>query len=265
MLTYFMVDLALRAIAEPRRREILRLVQDAELSSGEIAAHFEVTRPATSQHLRILADAGLVSVRRQGTRRLYRTRPEGLAELRAFLESFWDERLALLARAAGEEEQRKKEGCPEMTSSGETGIIEREIRISALPETVFPFFTEPDRMVQWMGISATLEPRPGGVFRVSINGRGVARGEYVEVVPNSRVVFTWGWESEGNPIPPGSTTVEVSLVEDGGGTILRFRHLGLPAEQRDGHAEGWGHFLPRVAMVAEGGDPGPDPWASPDG
>ena len=78
-----MIDAALRAIAEPRRREILALVRDAERSSGEIAAHFDVTGPAVSQHLAVLLDAGLVAVRRRGTRRLYRARPEGLAELRA--------------------------------------------------------------------------------------------------------------------------------------------------------------------------------------
>ena len=94
------MDLVLQAIAEPRRREILRLIQGRELSSGAIAAHFDVTRPAISQHLQVLATAGLVNVRRDGTRRLYQARPEGLAELRQFLEEFWDDRLLRLKRAA---------------------------------------------------------------------------------------------------------------------------------------------------------------------
>ena len=102
------MDLVLRAIAEPRRREILRLIQDAELSAGDIASHFEVTRPAISQHLQVLAEAGLVTVRRQGTKRLYQARPEGLAELKAFLEAFWDERLRHLKQAAEVEEGRAK-------------------------------------------------------------------------------------------------------------------------------------------------------------
>ncbi len=84
---------ALRAIAEPRRREILRLVRDRELSAGEIAAQFEVTRPAVSQHLGVLKQAGLLEERREGARRLYRVRPEGLDGLRAFLEDFWGEGL----------------------------------------------------------------------------------------------------------------------------------------------------------------------------
>jgi DNA-binding transcriptional ArsR family regulator len=101
------VEAALRAIAAPRRRHILTLVRDDELTAGEIASQFEVTRPAISQHLNVLKEAGLVSERRNGTRRLYRARPEGLVELREFLESFWSERLETLKREAEKEERRK--------------------------------------------------------------------------------------------------------------------------------------------------------------
>jgi DNA-binding transcriptional ArsR family regulator len=103
------VEAALKAIAGPRRRQILTLVRDGELSAGEIAAHFDVTRPAVSQHLNVLKVAGLVSERRNGTKRLYRSRPEGLAELKEFLEEFWDERLVALKREA-EREEREKHG-----------------------------------------------------------------------------------------------------------------------------------------------------------
>jgi DNA-binding transcriptional ArsR family regulator len=103
------MEAALKAIAEPRRRQILRLVRDGELSAGEIASHFDVTRPAVSQHLTVLKEAGLVDERRNGTRRLYRVRPEGLADLKAFLDDFWDERLETLKREA-EREERKKRG-----------------------------------------------------------------------------------------------------------------------------------------------------------
>lgn len=102
-----MVDRVLQAIAEPHRREILLLLQNTELSASEIAAHFtDVTRPAISQHLMLLAQVGLVTMRRQGTKRLYRTRPEGLDDLRRFLESFWDEQLLVLKHAAETEEGR---------------------------------------------------------------------------------------------------------------------------------------------------------------
>jgi DNA-binding transcriptional ArsR family regulator len=101
------VEAALKAIAAPHRRQILSLVRDGELSAGEIAAHFEVTRPAVSQHLNVLKEAGLVSERRNGTRRLYRARPEGLVELRAFLEEYWEPRLEALKRESEQEEKRK--------------------------------------------------------------------------------------------------------------------------------------------------------------
>jgi DNA-binding transcriptional ArsR family regulator len=100
------MEAALKAIAAPRRRQILTLVRDGELSSGEIAAHFDVSRPAVSQHLTVLKEAGLVSERRNGTRRLYRARPEGLTELKAFLEGFWDEKLEALKREAEREEKK---------------------------------------------------------------------------------------------------------------------------------------------------------------
>jgi len=103
------VQAVLEAVAEPRRREILRLVRTTELPAGVIAAHFaDVSRPAISFHLRVLRDAGLVAERREGTRRLYRVRPEGFAEVRAFLDEFWADRLDVLRVEAEAEERRKR-------------------------------------------------------------------------------------------------------------------------------------------------------------
>jgi DNA-binding transcriptional ArsR family regulator len=102
------MEAALKAIAEPRRRRILALVRDDELSAGEGGAHFDVSRPAISQHLTVLKEAGLVSERRNGTRRLYQARPEGLAELKTFLDGFWDERLDALRREAERKERSKR-------------------------------------------------------------------------------------------------------------------------------------------------------------
>ena len=98
---------AIEAIAEPRRRAILRLVRDEEMTAGGIAEHFDVTRQATSQHLRVLHAAGLVSERRDGTRRLYRVRAEGFIELRAFLDDFWSRRLEKLKHEVEAEENRR--------------------------------------------------------------------------------------------------------------------------------------------------------------
>lgn len=102
------MDAVLHAIAEPRRRKILQLVSSNELSAGEIASRFEVTRPAISQHLTVLKQAGLVSVRADGTRRIYRARPEALDELRGYLEEFWSDGLQRLKAAAEQAEKGRK-------------------------------------------------------------------------------------------------------------------------------------------------------------
>lgn len=151
-----------------------------------------------------------------------------------------------------------------MTTTDPT-VVQKEIQIAARPETVFAYFTDPAKVVRWKGVEATLDPRPGGIYRVDMHGgRNIARGQYVEIVPHSRIVFTWGWEGEGHPVSPGTTTVEVMLTPTGEGTLLRLIHRGLPTvELRDGHGEGWTHYLARLALAAAGQDPGPDPWATP--
>ena len=143
-----------------------------------------------------------------------------------------------------------------------TGVVTREIRIEARPEVVFEFLTEPASMLRWMGTQAELDPRPGGVYRIVVNLRSTVRGEYVEVVPHERVVFTWGYEEPGATVPPGASTVEVTLTPDGEGTVLRLVHRGLPEPSRPQHDKGWEHFLERLETTATGGDPGPDPWAA---
>lgn len=147
----------------------------------------------------------------------------------------------------------------------ETSAIEREVRIEAQAETIFPFFTDPELFSQWSGV-ATLDPRPGGIFRSAIDGSHIARGEYVIVEPPHRVIFTWGWEAEDNPVPPGSSTVEVTLTPDGEHTIVRLVHRDLPSkDSANAHAVGWEHYLDRLRVVGAGGDAGPDPWAQRDG
>jgi DNA-binding transcriptional ArsR family regulator len=98
------VEAALKAISARRRRAILRLVSDTELPAGRIAGYFSISRPAVSQHLSVLKEAGLVTERRNGTQRLYRARPEGLLELHMFLNEFWSDRLETLKREAEREE-----------------------------------------------------------------------------------------------------------------------------------------------------------------
>jgi uncharacterized protein YndB with AHSA1/START domain len=137
--------------------------------------------------------------------------------------------------------------------------LEREILIDASPATIFPFLTETEKFLQWEGTEAELDPRPGGVFRVVVAGEHVGAGEFVEIVPDERVVFTFGWDMEGNPITPGSTRVEISLHPEGEKTRLVLRHTGLPDDEAVAqHIHGWDHYVGRLAVAAAGGDPGPD-------
>ncbi len=151
------------------------------------------------------------------------------------------------------------------TTPRDSMVLEKEVRIAARPETVFQYLVDPQRMMMWMGVEATLDPRPGGVYRVNVTGSEFASGEFVEVVPHSRVVYTWGWEGDGSVVPPGSSTVEIDLTSDGDGTVLRIRHSGLPdKEQRDLHSMGWEHYFERLKAVSEGRDPGADSMAAGD-
>jgi uncharacterized protein YndB with AHSA1/START domain len=151
-----------------------------------------------------------------------------------------------------------------MDATTETTAVERELAIAASPETVWAFLVDADKAIRWMGQTATLDPQPGGEYRVGVIPGHTASGEFVEVDPPRRLVFTWGWEPgpEGaNPVAPGSSTIEIELVPDGDGTTLRFRHYDLPsAEAAGSHAHGWDHYLPRLATAAAGRDPGEDPW-----
>jgi len=146
--------------------------------------------------------------------------------------------------------------------------VEREVRVEAGQETVFEFFTDPEKMILWKGRRAELDARPGGIYRVEISDQAVARGEYVEVDRPSKIVFTWGWEGQeaGNgehAVPPGSSRVEVTLEPDGDGTLVRLRHLDLPEASREIHGQGWDLYLGRLAVAAPGGDPGPEPTMQP--
>jgi uncharacterized protein YndB with AHSA1/START domain len=133
------------------------------------------------------------------------------------------------------------------------GVVEQTLRIAAPPETVWRYWIDPVRMAEWWGAAADLDPQPGGACVVEMGGGPVMRGEYLELTPHERIVFTFGWDpTEGAPaVAPGSTVVEVTLVPDGDGTVLRLRHSGLPdATAGEQHAAGWAHFLPRLSAAA---------------
>jgi len=136
-----------------------------------------------------------------------------------------------------------------------TRVIEHTLRIEARPETVWRYWTDPERMCAWWGASADLDPQPGGTCRIEMDSGPVMRGEYVELVPYERIVFTFGWEAaEGvPPIEPGSTKVEVTLAANGADTILTLRHSDVPAAVAEEHDAGWAHFLAVLADVVRGG------------
>ncbi|MER8690558.1 SRPBCC domain-containing protein [Mesorhizobium sp. M0189] len=138
-------------------------------------------------------------------------------------------------------------------------VVRRETHIPAPPAALFALLTDPEKILRWMGTEAQLEPQSGGLYLVNVTGARVARGTFREVVPVHRLAYSFGWE-ESDEVPPGSSLVEIDLIEQPDGTLLRLTHSGLPnAEQCAGHAEGWAHYLGRLGEVAAGRDPGPDP------
>lgn len=139
-------------------------------------------------------------------------------------------------------------------------VVRRETQIAAPPATVFAFLTDPEKIVSWMGAEVTTETHPGGLYLLKGVGTGsrIARGAFREVVPVHRLAYTFGWEGS-QEVPPGSTLVEIDLIERDGGTLLRMTQSGLPNEaQCAGHNTGWAHYLGRLAIVAGGGNPGID-------
>lgn len=133
------------------------------------------------------------------------------------------------------------------------------VHIAAEPERVFEYFTRPEAILRWMGDYAVLDPRPDGEFTLDINGVPV-RGRYLELDPPRRLLISWG-HAGSETLPPGASTVEITLAEEEGGTTVHVVHSDLPDLEARRHALGWPHFLERLAVAGAGGDPGRDPWA----
>lgn len=121
------------------------------------------------------------------------------------------------------------------------------VRISAPPADIFPYFIDPALLTQWIGEWADLQPEPGGVFALNFTNTSV-RGQYVEIDPPRRVVFTWGVPGN-DSLPPGSTTVEVILTADGPETVVELFHHGLPVADRESHLDGWTTMLGRLGRL----------------
>lgn len=147
---------------------------------------------------------------------------------------------------------------------GDTVI--HEVVLPALVEQVFDMFTDPRLLVRWIGISADLEPRPGGRFRFEITPGQYCEGQYLIVERPSRLVLTWGWTDPGFGLPPGTSRVDVTLTssgDDGRRTRLRLVHTGLAGDLGLLHDDGWSRFLARLTTAAAGEDPSAYPAEQP--
>jgi len=236
-------------LAEPNRRRLLELLSSGEQTAGALAAHFGVTRSAVSQHLGVLAAAGLVEGRREGRYRYYRLVPEGMAALRAALDVFWNNELAALASA-----RPPNRGATPMSA-------EKSVLVPLSADDTFALLTEPERLRRWHAVTARIDVRAGGDYRWTIVPGHTAAGTVTEVEPGRRLVITWGWEGS-DDLPPGASTVTITLEPADGGTTVRLVHEGLTAEQAAGHLRGWTHYLERLVRAAQRGDAGADEWAS---
>src|SRR5579872_1693057 len=245
-----MADL-IGVLAEPNRRRLLELLSSGEKSVTELASRFGVTRSAISQHLGVLADAGLVQVRRDGRFRYYRLDPTGMGALRAALDTFWTHELEQLAAAR-----------PLRGSGGSTVATEKSVLVPLGADETFALLTEPGRLRRWQTITARIDLRAGGEYRWTIVPGHTAAGTVTEVEPGRRLVFSWGWEDT-EDLPPGASTVTITLEPEEGGTRVRLVHDGLTPDQAAIHAQGWHHYLERLATAAEKGDAGLDEWGSP--
>ncbi len=239
-------------IAEPNRRRLLELLNGGEQTVSELAAHFGSTRSAISQHLGVLAGAGLVEARKVGRFRYYRLHPGGMAELRTSLDQFWTRELADLAttRPPGQ---------------GDTAMpVEKSVLVPLGADETFALLTEPDRLRRWQTVSARIDLRAGGDYRWTVVPGHTAAGTVIEVEPGRRLVLSWGWE-DAVDLPPGASTLTITLEPADGGTLVRLVHDGLTDAQAAGHGEGWDHFLERLTIAGRTGDAGADDWAaSPD-
>ena len=241
-------DPLLNAVLEPHRRTLLQLLADGPQPVGALAKHFPVSRPAISQHLAVLKDAGLVEL--DATTRAYRLRPAGVTAALSRLE-------ALGSELPGAPPATPATATP-ASAPGPAAVpaeVAVELDVAAPPAALFAAFTVPDGLTAWLGEQAELDPRPGGTFRLALGGGDVARGEYVEVESPVRVAFTWGQEGDAGPPPhlgPGSSRVDVTLTPRGDGTHVRLEHRDLPPDARAPHLTAWGRHLGTLAAALGG-------------
>jgi uncharacterized protein (TIGR03086 family) len=197
----------------------------------------------------VLVDTGLVQVRQEGRFRYYRLDPAGMAALRQAVEMFWSDELEQLA------------ATPRPTGKESAVPFEKAVLVPLGPDETFTLLTDPERLRRWQAVTARIDLRAGGEYRFTITPGHAATGTVTEVEPGRRIRFTWGWEGDAS-LPPGASTVTITLEPEEGGTRVTLVHDGLTAEQRASHGVGWTHYLERLVAMAHNGDAGSDEWAT---
>ena len=233
-------DRTLAAVLEPRRRAILRLLAERPRTVGDLASGFEVSRPAISQHLAVLREAGLVAADTRAGRSTYRVVDAGV-----------EQGVQALARVMAD-----LPGDPVPPGASVPAPVEDEAVVLAVPVRLaqapaLAHFTDPVLVPRWLGERAELDPRPGGVFRVELGGGDVALGTFEAVEPPARVVFTWGAQGVPGELGPGTSEVEVTVAEAAAGSVVRLAHRGLPAWARGAHLATWARQLSALAVLGE--------------
>jgi uncharacterized protein (TIGR03086 family) len=139
--------------------------------------------------------------------------------------------------------------------------FEKSVLVPLSADETFALITQPDRLRRWQVVTARVDLRAGGDYRWTIIPGHAVAGTFTEVEPGRRVVFTWGWEGSAD-LPPGASTVIITLEPAAGGTLVHLVHERLSSEQEASHAAGWKHYLGRLVTAATAGDAGPDEWAA---
>ncbi len=229
-------DRLLSALFEPRRRAILVRLAAEPLPVGDLARGFDVSRPAISQHIAVLRDAGLVEHRPGAGRNRYAIRPEGIASARA-----------ALAELAGELPGAEEPFPADPGTGSAPPDVAMSVHSTATPERLFALATTVEGLAVWLG-PVTADARVGGPFRLDLGGDAAA-GTYTVVEPPSRVVFGWG--QEGGTPGPDSSRVELRFTQVDGGTHVTLEHRGLPMHAQAPHLGSWATHLPRLVAAAE--------------
>ncbi|MEZ5251420.1 MAG: metalloregulator ArsR/SmtB family transcription factor [Ilumatobacteraceae bacterium] len=245
------LDEAVKAMSHPGRRAMLRLARDGERTATELADAAGLAPSAASPHLKLLKEVGLMHVRVDAKRRLYSVDFERLAQVRAVFDELWADQLDVEASC--------RVGYGVEAPAGDRGSSWIAPSRSPRHRRTYALLTQADLLVEWMAPIASLDPRPGGeVSWTHANGNTV-RSQYVELVPDRRVVFTYGWERADVGVRRVRPWSRSTSDRPPAAPRLRLVHRGLEGPMADAHAGGWANYLARLAAASGRDRPGTRP------